>query len=105
MSAKKPEHAPITSFPVEDGELVVGGLRLRHLAARVGSTPFYAYDRRLLTARIRELRDAFPQEIKLHYAMKANPMAALVGFMVRQVDGVDVASGRELKVALDAGAD
>jgi diaminopimelate decarboxylase len=43
--------------------------------------------------------------VKLHYAMKANPMPALVGHMVRLVDGIDVASGRELRVALDAGAD
>jgi diaminopimelate decarboxylase len=37
--------------------------------------------------------------------MKANPMPALVGHMARQVDGIDVASGGELKTALDAGAD
>ena len=50
-----------------------------------------------------ELRAALPAEIKLHYAMKANPMPALVGFMASLVDGIDVASGGELKVALDAG--
>ncbi len=37
--------------------------------------------------------------------MKANPMPAVVGFMAGLVDGIDVASGGELKVALDAGAD
>jgi diaminopimelate decarboxylase len=36
--------------------------------------------------------------------MKANPMPALVCHMARLVDGIDVASGGELKVALDAGA-
>jgi diaminopimelate decarboxylase len=36
--------------------------------------------------------------------MKANPMPALVGYMADLVDGVDVASASELKVALDAGA-
>jgi diaminopimelate decarboxylase len=41
----------------------------------------------------------------LHYAMKANPMPAVVGFMAGLVDGIDVASAGELKVALDAGAD
>ena len=33
-----------------------------------------------------------PPEVQLHYAMKANPMPALVGFMARLVDGLDVAS-------------
>ena len=100
-----PVHAPMDQFPVNNGELVVGGERLSLLAARVGQTPFYAYDRGLLQARVAALRAALPAGIKLHYAMKANPMPAVVGFMARLVDGVDVASVGELKVALDAGAD
>ena len=91
-------------FPVEGGELVVGGERLSVLAARVGQTPFYAYDRVLLRARVASLRAGLPSGIKLHYAMKANPMPAVVGFMAGLVDGIDVASAGELKVALDAGA-
>jgi diaminopimelate decarboxylase len=100
-----PVHAPMDQFLVDEGELVVGGERLSLLAARVGQTPFYAYDRGLLQARVAALRTALPKGIKLHYAMKANPMPAVVGFMARLVDGVDVASAGELKVALDAGAD
>jgi diaminopimelate decarboxylase len=104
MSAR-PSHEPTLQFPVVDGELTIGGQPVSRLAARVGSTPFYAYDRRLLEARVRELRQALPPTLKLHYAMKANPMPALVQAMVDLVDGVDVASAGELKVALDAGAD
>lgn len=99
-----PTHAPMTQFPVRDGELVVGGVPLSRLAARVGQTPFYAYDRHLIAQRIAQLRAALPESISLHYAMKANPMPALVGYMARLVDGIDVASGGELKVALDSGA-
>ena len=99
-----PRHAPMNPFPVEDGELQVGGIPLIRLAARVGQTPFYAYDRRLLTERIESLRAALPRTLKIHYAMKANPMPALVGHMASLVDGIDVASGGELKTALDAGA-
>jgi diaminopimelate decarboxylase len=95
----------MSQFPLRDGELVVGGERLSVLAARVGQTPFYAYDRALLRERVAELRATLPNGVKLHYAMKANPLPALVGFMVRQVDGIDVASAGELKVALDAGTD
>jgi len=92
-------------FPVLNGELVIGGVPLSRLAARIGQTPFYAYDRRLLAARVAELRALLPTRVKLHYAMKANPMPALVCHMARLVDGIDVASAGELKVALDAGAD
>jgi len=99
-----PVHAPMTRFAVEDGQLVIGGIPLLRLAARAGQTPFYAYDRQALINRIVELRASLPQAIKLHYAMKANPMPALVGVMANLVDGIDVASGGELKVALDAGA-
>ena len=100
-----PVHAPMNQFPVKSGELVIGGERLSTLAARVGQTPFYAYDRSLLRARVVQLRGVLPKGIKLHYAMKANPMPAVVGLMAGLVDGIDVASAGELKVALDAGAD
>ncbi len=105
--AKKalPQHAPMSQFAQRDGELLVGGKKLSLLAAQVGQTPFYAYDRRLLQERVAQLRAALPREVKLHYAMKANPMPALVGLMAGLVDGIDVASSGELKVALDAGAD
>jgi diaminopimelate decarboxylase len=92
------------SFPVQNGELIVGGMPLTKLAARVGRTPFYVYDRRLLDARMRHLRQALPDAVEIHYAVKANPMPALVGYMACLADGLDVASGGELAVALDAGA-
>ena len=98
-----PVHASMNQFPVENGALVVGGLPLSLLAERVGQTPFYAYDRALLHERVAALRQVLPASVKLHYAMKANPMPALVGLMARLVDGIDVASAGELKVALDAG--
>ena len=100
-----PVHAPMDQFAVQDGELALGGERLSLLAARAGQTPFYAYDRSLLRSRVAALRETLPQGVKLHYAMKANPMPAVVGFMAGLVDGIDVASAGELKVALDAGAD
>ncbi|WP_439651004.1 pyridoxal-dependent decarboxylase, exosortase A system-associated [Parazoarcus communis] len=99
-----PAHVQMTQFPVKDGELLIGGISLSQLAARVGRTPFYAYDRQLLNQRIDALRAALPPQVKLHYAMKANPMPALVCHMASRVDGIDVASAGELKVALDAGA-
>lgn len=102
---EKPTHAPMDQFRSKDGELIIGNIPLRRLAARVGQTPFYAYDRELLTQRVAALKASLPAGIKIHYAMKANPMPALVGHMARLVDGIDVASANELKVALDSGAD
>jgi len=95
----------MSQFEARDGELLINTIPLSRIAARVGQTPFYAYDRSLLDARVAQLRAALPASVKLHYAMKANPMPALVCHMAQLVDGIDVASAGELKVALDAGAD
>lgn len=99
----KPVHAAQTLFPVVDDCLQVGGMPLTRLAQRVGSTPFYAYDRRLLSERVAHVRAHIPPAVELHFSMKANPMPALVQHMAGLVDGIDVASGGELKVALDTG--
>ena len=58
-----------------------------------------------MTARIRTLRRAMPDRLRLHYAMKANPMPAVVQHMAGLVDGIDVASADEMQVALDSGMD
>jgi len=102
---KSPRHQMDHEYRTDGGELLVNGVPLRRLAARVGSTPFYAYDRSALEGRIARLRAALRREVEIHYAMKANPMPAVVQFVGSRVDGLDVASGGELKVALDAGID
>jgi diaminopimelate decarboxylase len=81
----------------------VGGIGLEQLAARVGSTPFFAYDRALISERIELLRAVLPGDISLSYAVKANPMPAVVGHLRGLVDAFDVASAAEMHVALDAG--
>ena len=98
-----PKHCARSGWSVADDCLEVGGVPLTRLAETIGRTPFYAYDRRVIADGIAELRRHIPSAVKLHYAMKANPMPALVAFMAGIVDGIDVASGGELKVALDAG--
>lgn len=90
-------------FTSTGGELVVGGVPLGLLAARVGSTPFFAYDRSLLDARVGLLRSTLPDGISLSYAMKANPMPAVVQHLAGLVDAIDVASAGELRTALDTG--
>ena len=101
MNKPSVHHEPTSFFPVENNCLVVGGVPLTRLAERVGSTPFYAYDRRLITERVAQLRATLPPQIHLHYAIKANPMPAVVQHLAGLVDGFDVASGGELRVVLD----
>lgn len=101
--SEKPKHAPLTQFPIVDDELQVGGMGIRRLAAQVGQTPFYAYDREALSRRVHDLRETLPDGISIHYAMKANPMPAVVDHMASLVDGLDVASLGELRTALGSG--
>ena len=103
MSTQKPVHADMNQFDSAGGELLVGGVPLTRLARRVGRTPFYAYDRALLSARVTHVRAHMPPALRLHYSVKANPMPALVQHMATLVDGLDVASAGELKTALDTG--
>lgn len=101
MSVQRPQHAALTQFEVRGDSLHIGGIPLARLAQRVGQTPFYVYERKAMSERVALLRRHLPPEVHLHYAMKANPMPAVVQHMAGLVDGIDVASGGELRVALD----
>jgi diaminopimelate decarboxylase len=98
-----PSHATSMRFRVADDTLLVNGIPLTRLALRVGRTPFYAYDRSAIDGQVADLRAGLPCGLHLHYAIKANPMPAVVQHLARLVDGLDVASAGELHVALDAG--
>jgi diaminopimelate decarboxylase len=95
----------MTQFEVSGDCLMIGGMPLTELAKKIGQTPFYAYDRRLITERIAQLRRHLPPSVHLHYAIKANPMPAVVEHVARLVDGLDVASAGELRVALATNMD
>jgi len=88
-------------FETRDGGMLLGGMPVERLARRVGSTPFFAYDRSALSGRVALLRAELPEDLELSYAVKANPMPALVQHLSRIVDSLDVASGAEMKLALD----
>jgi diaminopimelate decarboxylase len=81
------------------GRLAVGGIDCEDLVARAGDTPLFVYDFALIKARIARLRSDLPQEVAIHYAMKANPMPELVHSIALLVDGLDVASAGELEIA------
>ncbi len=94
-------HPALASVTVADNELLIGGVPLTRLARRVGSTPFFAYDRGRLSGRIAELRRHLPPGLNLNYAIKANPMPAVIQHLAGLVDGFDVASALEMQAALD----
>jgi diaminopimelate decarboxylase len=100
---KNPQHAPMNQFPVVNDCLQIGGRSVSDLALEVGGAPFYVYDRRLMTRRMEELRRTLPDDLIIKYAIKANPMPAVVHHMSSLVDGLDVASAGELRVAMDTG--
>ncbi len=100
-----PQHAAHPWFDVRDDELQLAGRSLSQIAAQVGRTPFYVYDRRVMTQKVQQLRSALPGSVHLHYAIKANPMPAVVRHLAALTDGLDVASAAEMQVALDAGVD
>jgi len=93
----------MTAFPIIDGEIYAGGHPISRLALRAGQTPFYVYDRRIMTEKVKQLREHFPSSLELHYAIKANPMPAVVQHLSQLTDGLDVASMAELQVALHSG--
>lgn len=93
---------PIPSgFAAIDGELAIGGRKASDLAAQ--GTPLFVYERAMLDARAADLRAAMPGRLALHYAMKANPFPPLLSHMAGLVDGFDVASAGEMRLALEAG--
>src|SRR5262245_53768468 len=104
MTLKLPQHAAHPFFGVSDDDcLTMDGQPLTQVALQAGQTPFYAYSGQYMTERVRQLRRVLPDSVHLHYAIKANPMPAVVRHMSSLVEGLDVASAREARVALDTG--
>ncbi|MAT52744.1 MAG: pyridoxal-dependent decarboxylase, exosortase A system-associated [Porticoccaceae bacterium] len=96
-------HTHIDRFSRDGNDLLIGGIPVRELAIRIGQTPFYAYDRSVMTDRVNGLKKLLPEKVRLHYAIKANPMPAVVHHLQHLVDGLDVASLEEMRIALDTG--
>ena len=101
----KPMGAIPAGFTVDaDGMLLIGGRRADALAGGTDETPVFVYDLGLVDRQIDRFRAAFP-EVQLHYAIKANSYVTLLSRIAKKVDGLDIASVGELRLALAAGAD
>lgn len=92
-------------FAAIDGELAIAGHKASDLVAEAGRTPLFVYARERFDARVTELRAALPARVGINYAVKANPMPAVVAQMAGLVDGFDIASAGELAICTTAGID
>jgi len=90
-------------FAAIDGELAIAGRKVSDLVAQAGSTPLFVYSAERIAARVADLRRALPDQVALHYAVKANPYGLVLEAMAGLVDGFDIASAGELKLVTAAG--
>lgn len=103
VESVKVVHERMDQFEQCDNQLMLGGYRLEQIGAMLGKSVFYAYDRSVITKQVQRFRAVIPAGIKLHYAIKANPYWPVVQHLRSQVDGFDVASQKEMLLALQAG--
>lgn len=101
MSVISPRLLPDTATIDADGELSIGGCRISALAAEYG-TPLFVYDEAHLRARCREAVGAFGPG-RAVYATKAFLCTAMARLADEEGMMLDVSTGGELWVALNAG--
>lgn len=85
-----------------DGALAIDGHSATTLVAEHGS-PLFVYDRHRIGQKIAHFRAVMPDNVTLHYAVKANPYPPLLRWLATHVSGFDLASGGELATLEDAG--
>ncbi len=103
INKKTVKHTEFNNFPLKNGQLYIANMAVEQAIAIIGQTPAYLYDRQLIQQRVASLRNMLPPGILLHYAMKANPMPAVVQHLAALVDGLDVASQGEMHTAINTG--
>ena len=86
----------------DGGALVLGGLDARELAAEFG-TPVFVCDEEDFRGRCRDFREAFGADAGVFYAAKAFCCRTVLRWVSQEGLGVDVCTGGELEVALQAG--
>jgi diaminopimelate decarboxylase len=86
---------------VEDGELVLGGVRASDLAREFG-TPVVVYDEATLRGQARAYVEAAPGAL-IAYGTKAFPSLAILRLLAEEGLGADVSTVGELEFALRAG--
>jgi len=95
-------HSALKNFDIVDNQLIISGRTVSDWAQEYG-TPSYIYDAAVIRKKVSLFRSVMPEEIKLFYAVKANPNKEVLKEMVGLVDGFDVASDGELEAVVEAG--
>jgi diaminopimelate decarboxylase len=88
---------PATAHATQDGDVVVGGVRLSDAAQRYG-TPLYVVDEADVRRRCQDFRRAFP-DAEIAYAGKAFLCRAMARWIAEEGLSLDVCSAGELAVA------
>ena len=94
---------PMGAIPPDfagSGPLQIAGRAASAWIEQAGDTPLFVYDAGVVRRRIARFRQAMPEGVDLHYAVKANPFAPLVAAMAPWVDGLDIASKGELELVM-----
>jgi diaminopimelate decarboxylase len=87
----------------EDGKaLRIGGLPATELADRF-ETPLYVYDAQVLRQRYQAVREALGPDVRISFALKANPSLAVSDVLRREGAQAEVASAGEIHAAVAAG--
>lgn len=92
----------LAKFEQQHGELLIGGIPISQIVEEHG-TPLYIYDKQILKWRHRILRQALPNDLKIYYAVKANPNLEIIRELANLYDGSDIASKGEMLKAIEAG--
>jgi diaminopimelate decarboxylase len=101
VNAVDPAIWPVTARRGREA-LMLGGLDVRALAAEFG-TPVFVCDEADFRGRCRDFREAFGDTAGVFYAAKAFCCRAVLRWVSEEGLGVDVCTGGELEVALQAG--
>jgi len=94
---------PTGFMAATDGSLAIGGEDVELLVEQAGGTPLFVYDRQRIGEQVARFKAGMPDNVALHYAVKANPFLPLLTWLASHVDGFDLASGGELLALEEAG--
>lgn len=92
---------------VKDNKLYLEGISAEEIAKKYG-TPIYVYSRRQIRRNFQVLKEVFASaqpglEIRIAYAMKANPHPGILKTLLKEGSWIDAVSPGEMETALKAG--
>ena len=85
-----------------DKVLQIGGIPISTIVASHG-TPLFVYDGSVLDQKWQLIRKTFPPEFDISYSVKANPNPVILRWFLSKGCGLEIASGGEFHLALNAG--